>query len=581
MALQIRISGNELLLPPGSKLEIEETSPILQTADELQGDFSYPLTVPLKGNEKALNYPHLLPSRNKSSSIGNIIVNDSLENLAGTLRLEKININLNGSTQDNISLYFLKGFSSFYKAVENKTLQNLDYGGDRTFGFAPSGNVYDTPIYKHYDDVLRNGSIDKYDYAMFPIYHTNFATTSSNDTVKIFNLCVANTGSPNRPILGSAVNTALFPYVNYLLRRIFNTYGWTIEGFNFTDPDFKKAVLLTTQNVTPILSEFGNEVPNQYSFNLKRIVPPVGITTFLIALKNRFGWWYDFDPVKKHCVIRKLADQFNGLKRIDITDKVNATLTLTIAATPKIYAMAGDSDGPDKSQWDQRDVYAIYNTLPVPSVAFSGQVHFVASHNKYYICLPDSSNVYHWEILQENDFGITPADKTDTISTSCLIPAMKLYDFFDDQFHVKGNQLIPEVSLDDDNLISDSFYVCFAHGLAPDEPRQNPTILYYPYGAPHPYDLLGNKLSAFSMSYEWPEPLTGKDLGVYAVFWQKFLSHLSFEETLEIIARLTPQQLIAFTWDTTYLINHAEYAVQKRNRNMPYDGLVTLTMVRI
>jgi hypothetical protein len=581
MALKIQTSGKELLLNPGSKLEIEEASPILQTDDTIQGDFSYPLTVPIKGNEKALNFPHFLQTRGKSSSITNVIVNDDLEYLTGLLRLEKININLNGTTADNASLYFLKGFSSFYKDVENKTLQNLEYGGNRTFGFAPVGNEYDTPIYKHYDDVLKHGSIDKYDYAMFPIYHTNFSgDTGGNDSIKIYNLCVS-TGDPLQPRLAAAGNTALFPYINYLIKRIFDSFGWTVEGFNFTDPDFKKAVLLTVQNVTPVLSEFGNEVPGQYSINLKRVVPPVGITSFLIGLKNRFGWWYDFDNVRRHCTIKPVAELFTGDKRIDITSLINTSLTITVNPTPKVYAMAGDTDAPDKSLWDQQPVLAVYSALPAPGVAYSGQVHFVAAHDKYYICLADENHVYHWEVLEENDFGVTPADKTDTISSNCLVPVMRVEDFFDSGFSAQGKMLIPEVSLDDENTTGDIFYACFAHGMAPDEPHQNPTVLYYPYGAAHPYDLLGNKLTAFSMSYEWPEPGTGKDLGVYAVFWQKFLSKLSFEETLQVVARLTPQLLLSFTWETTYLINHTEYIIQKRNRNMPYDGSVVLTLVRI
>ncbi len=580
MSLKIQIAGQELLLSPGSKLQIEETSPVLQTDDQLQGDFSYPLTVPVKGNEKALNYPHLLQTRNKSTSITDVIVNDDTEFLTGTLRLEKININLNGATPDNISLYFLKGFSSFYKDVENKTLQNVDYGPDRVFGFSPQGNVYDTPMYKHFDDLLRNGSIDKYDYAMFPIYHTNFPNLTSNDTIKIFNFCVT-TGDPHIPRLAAATHTSLFPYINYLIRRIFLFAGWTVDGFIFNDPDFKKAVLLNVQDTTPILSQFGNETPGQYSFNIKRLAPPVPIGTFLISLKNRFGWWYDFDPIRKHCTIRKVAEFFTGKNRVDITDRITPSLSITVAPQPKIYAMAGDSDAPDKSSWDQQQVFAIYNDLPAASVNLSGQVHFVAAHNKYYICLPDDHNVYHWEILQENDFGITPDNKTDTISTSCLIPVMRVEDYSNSGLEAQGKMLIPEVSLDDDNLTADIFYVCFAHGLAPDEPRQNPTVQYFPYGSPHPTDLAGQKLTSFSMSYEWQDPTGGPDLGLYATFWQKFLAHLTFEESPQVVARLTPQEIISFKWDTTYLINHTEYAVQKRNRNIPYDEFVLLYLIRI
>lgn len=584
MALRINIQGNELLLAPGSKLEIEETNPFLQTDDALQGDFSYPLTVPVKGNEKALNYNHLLQIRGKSDPINNVIVSDDVEFLSGVLKMDKVNGNINGNTKDNINVYFLPGISSFYQDVLNLTLQDVDYGPDRTFQFDHGNAINDTGLFKHLQEVMNQGTIDTFDYAVYEIYHTNLVNLTSNDSIKIFNLIVANFqgGDAHHPELGSSVHLAVFPYINYLIQRIFASYNWTVDGFIFDDLDFKKVNLINVQEIHPAFSTFGNDVPGQYSFNLKRIVPPVLITTFLISLKNRFGWWYDFDTARRHCTIRKVRDVFTGDKRVDITNQVNSNFTLTVAASATLYGVSADEDEPDKTQWDYRGVLAVFNLLPAASVTYSGQVFFIAARNKYYICEADVNGVYNWDELQENDFGIIPViptgstDTEDTISTNCLIPVVRV--MASPSIGIPGTMAIPAVSLDDANTTSDSFYVCFAHGLAPVEENPN---LFYTYGSPHPYDLRGNKLTSISLTYEWLEPATGKDLGLYELFWRTFLEKLSAEETIEIITRLTPQQIISFTWDTTYLIQNTEYIVSQRNRNIAYDGFVTLTMIRI
>lgn len=583
--LYIQVDGRALDLAPGTILEIEEQNPFLQLNDELQGDYSLPVDVPLTDNNK-ITFKHiqLLPSTGKLQQIDNVIAGDSMEQFQGILKKEQFQGNLNHAGMDKLSLYLLKGWSHFYNDVKDKTLQDADYGGDRDFGATDQFRVSNYLI-AYLENVMLTGTIDTYDYALFPVYNSMktgqaFLSYSAEES-KVSNITQVYNGQPK---LFAPWLICLYPYINYVIRRVFQSFGWSVDGFIFNNPDWKKAVLLNTHYIDPI------KVSGRSIMNLKDSIPAVKISTFLIALKNRFGWWYDFDYQKKTCVIRKISDVFSGVTRKNITHYCYTSYTLKIPPEKKIYGLnAVNADGIDISKWNlQQTALSKISNLPTANESNNSKVYFVVGENRFYICqIKDNTNdsLYEWVVLSENDFGYLPAGKTDDITTACLIPSTKVADYR--QFGIEsppvwGKIAIPEIALSEDNIDTEQFYVCFAHGLKDDLPINNRPVIKYPFGSPSNYDMTGSKLTSFAMNYRFYAPGTPlKDEGLYETFWKDFLSRLNQAETIEITARMPQRLAMELRWQDTVLINNVEYIITKKNRTLPYNDQIKLTLARI
>jgi hypothetical protein len=302
--LYINVGGRPLELNPGTVMELEEENPFLQLNDQLKGDYSLPIEVPLTdANKPIFHHLQLLPASGKIATVDNVVVGDGLEQMVGILRKEQLTGNLNHIGTDKLSLYFLKGWSHFYKDVQNKKLYNVDYGGDRSFAINYN-DYFNNDFHSHILDVINNGTIDKYDYALYTVYN------SASTTGDIFNNGNTNTlnnflyyADFNRLDFNPGSKISFFPYLNYVLKQLFNTFGWTVDGYIFTEPSFKKATVINTAFL-----DYTADAGNVQKFNLRDFVPSVNISTFLIGLSNRFGWWYDFDYLRKRCTIRTLND---------------------------------------------------------------------------------------------------------------------------------------------------------------------------------------------------------------------------------------------------------------------------------
>lgn len=579
--LHISIDGKAIDLNPSAAMELEEQNLYLQLSDELTGDYSMPIEVPLTDrNLPIFKHVNLLQAENKTSTYDRTVVSDGLEQMYGMLRKEQLNGNLNFAGNDKLSLYFLKGWSHFFKDVEKKTLFDVDYGGERSFAYEfELGNIYQSTFWKHIYSVMRTGTIDTFDYAVYTTFNTGI--TSEFDYEKTANIAMASITNGQPPVMAADARVRLYPYLNYLIKRIFATFGWTVEGYIFNDPGFKKATLIQTQPL-----EWWIHPGGQVRFDLKNFLPLIQISTFLIELKNRFGWKYDFDTISKKCVIRKMTDLFNGTVRTDITASVETAFNLKISTQKKSYALVSSNnpDSPKISSWNYKGGLLKASQLPVASAAAAGQVYFISTENKYYMCSPVviGGTTYEWAVLTENDFSYVPTDKTDEIRTNCLIPATRYIDYRQEGANQSpiGKILVPEFSLPEDNTETEIFYVCFSHGLHACTPNNPANTFTYPYGSPHNYDLAGNRLGDWAMNYRFLEP-SGSEVGLYALSWEPFLKRLGQEEVMEIIANLTHRAVMLLKWEDSVLIRNVEYIVIGRSRTIPYNDQIKLTLTRV
>jgi hypothetical protein len=452
----------------------------------------------------------------------------------GIFRKEQLTANLNHVGTDKLSLYFLKGWSHFYKDVENKKLYDVDYGGDRSFAIDyPIHNTYNDyfsiPFHAHILDVIHTSTIDKYDYAIYTVYNSGSTMEdvySDGGSAFLNNFYIAT--DINDIAYNQGSKLSFFLYLNYIIKQIFTTYGWTVDGYIFSDPGFKKATVINTAFL-----EYAVNEQKVQTFNLRDFVPSVKISTFLIGLSNRFGWWYDFDYLRKRCTVRSLNDVLTTKRRVDITFKVSTAYNLKISQDKKIYGLSqsGSGDAPKTDQWNYKGALATSAQLPAATAAVSNFVYFITGENRYYYCFSPDNSSYQWQVLTENDFGFIPRNKTDDITTTACIPSMRQMNYKNAFFDVIGTINIPEINAQDDNQDSDNFYVCFAHGVQDDIPAGSNAVHKYAYGSPHPYGINGTKLGDWAMNYLFYE-LSGNDIGLQNLNWKSFLERLSQEENI-------------------------------------------------
>jgi hypothetical protein len=273
---------------------------------------------------------------------------------------------------------------------------------------------------------------------------------------------------------------------------------------------------------------------------------------------------------------------------VDISHQVSAVYNLKISQDKKVYGLSQNgTDAPNIDRWNYQGALATFAQLPAPSAPLSNFVYFISGENRYYYCFSQDLVTFTWQVLSENDFGFIPRNKTDDITTNACIPSMRKIDYKNYHFNragqidiVVGQLHVPEINAADGNQDSDNFYICFALGMQDDTPAQGQPVHQYPYGAPHPYAFNGTKLGDWAMNYVFYEP-GGNDIGLQILNWKSFLARLSQEETLEISAGFTQQDLLNLNWQDSLLINNVEYIVQKKARNIPYQDEIKLTLLRV
>jgi hypothetical protein len=73
--LYINVAGKPVELNPGTVMELEEENPFLQLNDQLKGDYSLPIEVPLTdANKPIFNHLQLLAAPGKIATVENVVV---------------------------------------------------------------------------------------------------------------------------------------------------------------------------------------------------------------------------------------------------------------------------------------------------------------------------------------------------------------------------------------------------------------------------------------------------------------------------------------------------------------------------
>lgn len=576
--LGIQIQGEFLELLPGTVIQLERNNPFLQLNESVTGSYSFPFTVkntPL--NNRLLNYGGVLQVEISNTGIDAIIFDNGLPLYKGKIKIEKTQHNLNGGSGD-ISCYFLTDISDFMQDAKGKNVKDADYGGPRQFQGAV--NIWASTFGDHILDVM-NGAPGAYDYAFFPVANNQWGD-DPGPAITVMNNCRINGGGDFQIELGGVY--VPFPYLKYVLEKIAAYTGWTFAGDVLTDADFEKITLINFRSINwgKCIDPAGNGglgsfvMHGDIFFDIKDHVPDMEIPAFMLALKNRFGWWYDVDNNSKTITIKKLSDLVTVAVEDNTADML-PLVTKTILQESRLYALRctdGFGGGNLTADDPYQGVVANVAALPTAAVGNVGHIYFVAHYNTYYICEQTGSSTYAWAVLTANMYDYVPANATEEISTVAGTVGMK------DGVSATLT-LIPELNslgvFEGTDDVDRGIHLCYFHGMQPKGPGSPDE---YPYGSSHVYSPDGSVLANVALTYLCYLN-DGTPVGLYDINWAAFLNLLTTTEELEGSMLLVPHRYMQLGFGNMRLVGGVRMFLKTISAQVPYNGRVEVAALRV
>lgn len=596
MALDIQIGDEHLDIPPGAALEMDMNNPFLQFDDQILGEFSLPGEMLATGkNDRLTNYVAIMEKKVTNTPIDAVAIDNGIPSLRGKVKIEKVNLNLNRTSEGRISYYFLSGASSFYQDVKDKKLRAADVGGLRSFewdDYAFTGPGF----WGHVRDVMYASpgyGVSGYDYSFFPI--KNLGWEGRLEGADLMNKVEYGDPNPDEfflpaylgsPIGGGDVNRIVpFPYLKYVMIQAAKLAGWNIAGDILDDLTFKKIVMINFRAIDwgyikKVGSSFVNIPRDPVEFNLQDHLPDITISSFFLALRKRFGWRYDFDKATKTLFIHELNEIASTVPK-DYTTKSSPIVPKQINQDTKIYALRNTfstelgSGSPNWEVVEDKGSVDELTDLPAGTEAQYGFVYLVIAENNYYICQQnEDTEAWEWVLWAYNIYDYEPANFTEEITTEATTVGVEKYNDYLD--------LIPRIDQQGmwygrtDEEIDTGIILCFNHGV-----RQNKAGEDYPYGSAHVYSSDFIQIADWSLSFVCKLASGAEDVGLYERNWRKLLDLLKSQEEADVKLYLPRHEYIKLSFADILVIRNTKWFIKNMKPVIPYNGEVNLRLVRI
>lgn len=590
--LGIEINGEFLNLSEGAQLELERQNPFLQFNDQLQGDYSLPFqAMATDNNLKKLNYAAVAQRRLDNTGIDAMIYDGGQQRYRGKVKIERTGIHLNRLRQSTIDCYFLGTAASFWQDIKDKKLRDVDLGGPRSFAWAGL-NTNVTGFWRHIHQVA-NGSVGDYDYAFYPVINKSWPEEGTYppvmnlvyyDAMEAFQVRFPNVYAGGG--IRERNRIVPFPYLKYVIERLFAHVGWQVEGDILNDPDFLKITMINFRAIDWCFVKFSGgsaiEVPrNPVVFDLKDHVPDISIASFLIALKNRFGWWLDFDTTSRKCHIKLLKDLATGAPR-EMTKYSSPLLQKKVLQDLPVYALRNSfatnigSGAPDFKVASLQGAVNKTSDLPAAGESRYGHVYLVEEENNYYICRQNEiSEVWFWDYFAANIYDYEPTGANNDITTEATLIGNEMHDNYLDFIPRIDNQGEWFGRTDPEEPASWGIHLAFYFGLRPNKDGDP-----YPFASHHIYDSQGYTLAAWSLAFKG-QKTDGTQIGLYDLNWKPFLDMLSKPEEVEHTLYLPVHEYLNLKFSDRIVVDGVMLFIKQIKEAIPYKGSVTCTSIRL
>jgi hypothetical protein len=293
-------------------------------------------------------------------SFGNVLNFEGNLNVLQTVRGKKFTV--------NISLN-LEEFNT------KKKLSSFEYGGVRNHQDGDDYVLDDDP-----DDVVQGG-YPQFDFTYFPIFY---------DTV--FSPPYMMPYVPGSGFGALDDRTYPQPFLMYILRQIFSSFGYKIDGEWVRDEEIQQLVCLNIRFIRTFTSG-----PPFITFtedlDLKNHVPDITVGQLLTSLKQRFLLGYYWRTNQRELVIRSLKNTLDSDEAQDLTDLVVGEEDTNFNKNAESYRMSQQFDQDDANErWLERpDPKFIKGTIAgsaippaVPGGAAEGDYYLYLYDNYYY-----------------------------------------------------------------------------------------------------------------------------------------------------------------------------------------------------
>lgn len=586
--LEIQINNEFLDLVPGAVLDMERQNPFLQFNQELVGTYSLPFQVRNnERNSRLLNYSGVFQKAIAADGIPATIFDNGIPLHRGKIKVERSSHHLNNEKRTTISCYFLTESADFWQDIKDKNLRDINAGGDRSFNW--DGLITDTGtgFWRHIHQVA-NAAPNSYDYAFYPVinkawYTNDYAPDIMNmmyyDPVQTFKVRFPTNYVPSDH--REANRIVPMPYLHYVLKKCFELVGWKLKGDILTDLDFLRITMVNFRAIDWAAPGTGT---NSYwpkdpvVFNIKDHLPDKTISSFLIALKNRLGWWYDFDTISKTCTIRLVRDIIVNAP-VDVTPYANPVADKEKYTDTLIYALRctdGIGGGNlDTTLINYQGRVDERSDLPAASEAIYGHVYLILIENNYMICERNTADAYEWALFSANLYDFVPANTTDDINTDAGTLPMEPYNAY--------FTLLPRIDNQgqwfgrNDEDATWGIHLLFFHGKVN---KAVGSTEQYPYASSHPYDPSMNQVAVWALTYT-AFLSDGRDIGLYKTFWEAFLTMIKSTEEITLTAYLPFTAYKKLSYDKPLLLSGVRLFIKTVKPSIPYKEQLTINALRI
>ena len=389
--------------------------------------------------------------------------------------------------------------------------------------------------------------------------------------------------------------------LKYLLTQIFEEHGWNLDTSLMTDSTWETIYMpsfyaVAWQKIVQVVDPpyFAYSPLSTITFNLQNHVPPdTFITNFIIDLRNRMNWGFDFDNGQKVCKMIPIKELAKGTKK-DWTRYMGAKWTSDFTEDVKIFAFKNEIDSsdalssaPDFSKAQYLDPVDLFTDLPTATEDNLGKVIFCFKENKYFQCrYVEETNIYEWSVFADNIYNYEPAGYNESIESQ--ISTMPVYrslyrdngiDTYYGHFPLceqEGNWEGKEGS-----FINWGVRLLFHRGMVWEANSLGFTgSQQYPCLTSNCFTITQEEPDLdWSLSYK--HSFDGIEKGIIDYWFRETNIYRAQSEVIKGALHIPRTEITNFRWSDIILLKNIPYIMQKLPDVIPYNGVIQAELRRI
>lgn len=555
--LGIKIKGQFLNLYESTTISFElsyDMGIITDFTDNLNGGLSFPVDIPIDGNQA------ILGPINRLDVTGILLQDEYCEVwIDGVLFLiGKATIKQSGNRTASIFMIFNEA-----KSFSDTSLLEIDLGGDRPIGA-------DTAARLAHAKATATNPLD-YDYVFCPVLNPKFG--QSHKPAPVLNTHMQNYWNKDTESFKEEIAAIATPFIrmDYLLTRIFAHLGYTLDNQWQNTDELKQLLIYNNRDIS--------EVPESWptTINLTNHVPARSCLEFIKSTCATFALSLRMDPLAKHATLVPIRTLIEAGEFDNWTDKAGEDYTFT-SDKDFISKLRYDIDTDDdlSVQYGGTNVityFAFGEGLTARAMFADDEfgLRYAIADNSYYNIKNQIDFDADYTTQDLRDVKIPGSDKE---YVSPLIPMWNSFNlgvdgYMDDDLpfqqwmvpHIQCYGYVPYVP--DVHYQQLAIRLMFYRGFQPYDEGIDGT---YPMAGITAYNIRGDKVGDHSL-------LWNREDGIYEKYWKPVLTMLAKKKNVTRTMHLTIGDLLKFRYTQKYRIENQNVFVTKLRLSASIRGL--------